>query len=381
MKLTTYSIVMGLICFNIEIILIFLLRRNDIYIKKFGIKTLFAASFICIFRIMVPLEFKFTKVVDSEKIYTIVENSIKQFLDMKMSLIIITLIFIVMSIILFISQTIKYFLFKNKILKMNFEITEREERICGDLANEFKLKTHPVIVKNEYISMPCMTGFLRPIILLPKWEMSDSALSYIFKHELTHYLNYDIWVKFIVNIICNLFWWNPFVYIFKKEVSKILEIKCDMAVCEKLSIQDKADYLKEIVLVLKMKKRGKNNYYTSFIAKENSEFLKQRFRIVLEGSDFKNKRVFSIAMLIIQMFILICSYTFIFQPYYAPEISGFLEDTYGVENIVMITPENSKIILDNGKYMLYIDDEFYKVIDDEEKLEDFKVQKIPIIKD
>ena len=55
-----------------------------------------------------------------------------------------------------------------------------------------------------------------------------------------------------------LVWWNPLVYLLRRDLPQILEIRCDMAVTKDYTVSQKAEYLQTIVNSLKRmgKERG-----------------------------------------------------------------------------------------------------------------------------
>ena len=80
------------------------------------------------------------------------------------------------------------------------------------------------------ISSPMVTGFLRPVLLLPAAHFSPQALDAIFRHELVHAKRHDIWYKLLLLLARCVHWFNPLVHLMARRAGRDLEIACDEAV-------------------------------------------------------------------------------------------------------------------------------------------------------
>lgn len=210
--------------------------------------------------------------------------------------------------------------------------------------------------------------------MIPEYPFSDTELYYILKHELTHYINKDIIIKLIFSFINCLFWWNPFVFLLRSEINQILEIKCDWAVCEKMPDVERLLYLRAITNVLRnmVDREFGGNYYTSAIALTKGDKLVQRFSLICETPIKARSLTFNICTYCALAALVVLSYSFLIQRYSYPaetDFSDCIEDT----NIIICTPENSEIYLENDKYKLYANGEFQFDVG-EDALKDFQNQ-------
>ena len=80
------------------------------------------------------------------------------------------------------------------------------------------------------VSSPMVTGFLRPVLLLPAADFSPRALDAIFRHELVHARRHDIWYKLLLLLARCVHWFNPLVHLMVRRAGRDLEIACDEAV-------------------------------------------------------------------------------------------------------------------------------------------------------
>jgi len=364
---------MASLWFNLGIVLILLLRKMNSFIQTYGIQLIFFLVLGCFFRVVVSIEFPFVKVISSDKIYPWILaklNSSLKFMHYSFSLLeLLISISLSVSLFLFVLQTLKYLQFRKNTEYSSPSNTEKD--IYSKTLNELCVHNPPILLKTSTIKIPCVIGFFYPVVLLPEKKFSESELLYIFKHELTHYINRDLWIKLLSNYICNLFWWNPLVYFLKKDIGQVLEIKCDMSVCSKLSKSEKIEYFAIILRLIKnVSKTKRMSYYTSALVTGSraEKYTKQRFDIML-GYNPKQRNQKSIFISLILMLILLLSYSFIVQPHYLPS------DEYAP----FYNSKNSIILIDGGEYKLYVDGIFRFVINETE-LESFRLQGIPINK-
>ena len=187
--------------------------------------------------------------------------------------------------------------------------------------------------------------------------MSDTELYNILLHEWTHYIHKDIWIKFLLKLLCIIYWWNPFLYLLKHDIDDTLEIKCDLSITTKMTEKEKTEYLESILKVAKSlhsKKTLTPSNNIGFITQKKNHSLKERFNYILKYIPPTTRQKISTTFFFGAMFLFfLSSYLFVIQPYAAPptEVDGIPSYT--------INPSNSYITKDkNGIYSLYIDGQF-----------------------
>jgi uncharacterized repeat protein (TIGR02543 family) len=80
------------------------------------------------------------------------------------------------------------------------------------------------------------------MILLPDREYTMEQLVGILQHELTHLRRFDVLVKWLSNIACILHWFNPLVWLARREINRTCELACDAAVIRKMKEEEKMAY-------------------------------------------------------------------------------------------------------------------------------------------
>ncbi|MEO5888925.1 MAG: M56 family metallopeptidase [Ferruginibacter sp.] len=83
---------------------------------------------------------------------------------------------------------------------------------------------------SDHVDVPCVTGFLKPIILLPAAIVSQLSIQQaeaILLHELAHIKRHDYLVNLIQSIVELILFFNPFAVLLSKAAKKERENCCD----------------------------------------------------------------------------------------------------------------------------------------------------------
>uniref|UniRef100_UPI001D010544 M56 family metallopeptidase n=1 Tax=Paenibacillus polymyxa TaxID=1406 RepID=UPI001D010544 len=102
--------------------------------------------------------------------------------------------------------------------------------------NEIKLPSRIRLLEITLVNYPIMYGLLRPTIVLPIETYTKEEQYFIMRHELQHYFYKDNWRKQIIEILCALYWWNPFVYILRKQLYIVYFLCLNMTTYQGFSI-------------------------------------------------------------------------------------------------------------------------------------------------
>lgn len=93
---------------------------------------------------------------------------------------------------------------------------------------------------------PFIYGIFHPVIVLPDSIHSKEELFYILSHETFHYYNHHTLYKFLCSLLEVIYFWNPLVKIFVKEINRIIEISVDSKVIAPLEPLGRLDYSKSL---------------------------------------------------------------------------------------------------------------------------------------
>ncbi len=144
---------------------------------------------------------------------------------------ILSFIWLVGVIVLFVVHSISYFIYQTKLKKHALSVTN------VDYLNEFYHLLHTLQIKKDIpllvwsdVSSPMMIGFFKPCLILPNETYSMKEIHFILKHELLHYKRHDIYGKLLFVITKTIHWFNPIISLMCKEAVIDMEFSCDEAV-------------------------------------------------------------------------------------------------------------------------------------------------------
>ncbi len=357
MFLSPAVLITVLLIINLSIILLCLFLKSHRRIMQINLSTMLLGILLVVLRLLVPMEFSFQQTISEKNIFPVL------FLILYTPVLesVATGIYVYHFILLIWGLGILFFSIKNLLCYIRFlYIINREADLCDEKIKKIikkiedtnKKSSNFIIIRTSKVSIPMYLGLFRPLIILPKIELSDHELYYILGHEATHYYNNDLWIKLFVECISIIYWWNPFVFLLKHEVDKILEIRVDMAVTKTLNEAEKVNYLECLIRIAKETASTEISDFALSFDSRTVSVLSQRFHIVLDGEEFKKSKIKNVILLISMIFIFFLSSFFVFEPYSI--------NPKDQEKTLELTPEDAYLIInaDNG-YDVYINNEYF----------------------
>lgn len=128
---------------------------------------------------------------------------------------------------------IKYNEFKKSIKNSSQTIYDKDiQNLLENLLLEIDLKPRKAITIKEcaLINTPMMMGIINPVLLVPNRNYNNNSLRIIITHELIHFYNKDILLKYLLLISKILHWFNPIIHIMAKIANEDIELSCDYQV-------------------------------------------------------------------------------------------------------------------------------------------------------
>lgn len=367
MIFTFYSFVMAVLTNSLLIVLIYFLRKSKYFLKYFGINPIAILYTACIFRMVVPFEMpNFQVRIEDFNFYPMLIKAITfntpeaAGFDFFSSLTILALVWLIVAIIFVVRLFVKY----NKSVKYFKGLANGQGSNYSDTLEKIKtecgIKSKISIIKSSKISSPLCYGFFNPTILLPNKEYSQTELYYVIKHECFHIKNKDVWVKLFIELYCSIFWWNPFSYLLKKDLTMCLELKCDSCVTKKADEGQRLDYFETLLNSLKgnAKTYKKQTAFQSnllgveFARSENHNRTIQRFSAISEAKH--GNAVANTITCLFAVVIIFFSYVFIIQPAYVPTNADIGISAESNDTVVEADESNAYILKKaDGTYVLY----------------------------
>jgi len=176
--------------------------------------------------------------------YTITLSSVPVYVSSNFSMVTVSTIFmfvypwVVLLVLAY--NLIGYALFAKK-LRRGYASPHKEEL---ELLAQLIVNTHkkPRLYISEFALTPMLIGILRPTIVLPNREYTHEQLKSILLHELTHMRRFDIAVKWMSLFACAIHWFNPLVWVARREIDRNCELSCDAAVVRDMDNSSKQNY-------------------------------------------------------------------------------------------------------------------------------------------
>lgn len=157
---------------------------------------------------------------------------------------------------------------------------EETLRVYGDVCREMGLKRAPALRISPVVGSPMMVGLVRPRLLLPSEELKERELAFILRHELTHHRRHDLWYKLALLAANGMHWFNPLVFLLRREAERDLELTCDDAVVARADAETRRAY-SETLLASVHRQKGLSRAVLSTHFYGGKEVMKERFRNIL----------------------------------------------------------------------------------------------------
>ncbi|BDR55526.1 hypothetical protein KIMC2_00880 [Xylocopilactobacillus apis] len=180
-------------------------------------------------------------------------------------------------------------------------------------------KMIPSKIKVKSISSkesPFAWGIVRPMIAMPLYQFDEVDQKNIIMHELAHISSYDALKKFFLEVLVCLYWWFPLIYVFKDQVTLILEMNVDCRIVKDLSKKSYFDYIRSLINIAEFSSCSKTKvkqraYFSNFVIDEGST-LKKRESFLLEEYSIKRTK-WPLVVILVVMPLLLTS--IIIEPY------------------------------------------------------------------
>jgi beta-lactamase regulating signal transducer with metallopeptidase domain len=107
----------------------------------------------------------------------------------------------------------------------------------------------------EAVTTPALTGFVKPVLLLPRETYGEAELRFILRHELYHLKRRDMLYKLVLTAANALHWFNPLVYLMLRQADEDIELSCDDAATADLTHTERAEYSRTLLAAVQAKTR------------------------------------------------------------------------------------------------------------------------------
>ena len=313
------SVLMTVLVSNLLLVLISLLFRNEDVLAKIGFRLTAIFCIITLIRLVLPLELPFAKTVILPKVLSDVLFIFRHRYNvcswLRISVWdIFRLVWLVESIrrltILFYSHRKA-----NVLVRGNSrDVTDEEPyvSILMGLCTE-KQRKRIRMRTTKFVNVPMITGLRNALILLPAdIDSSNEDVMFALRHEVYHYVHHDLWLKFAVNCLSAIYWWNPFTHLLSKQIGILLEMRVDNSIVSE-GEESTIRYLSSMLHYMEgdPERDDVSAQYMGMALKKKSNLLRRLHMI--QNREQKRSHLLSAAMLLIVGSIYIGSYLFILE--------------------------------------------------------------------
>lgn len=344
---------------TILIFIIYFILRSNKRIQIIGIHTIFLLCIVVLVRLFLPISFSFSKnfhMIKSSFFFIIFNKELFSFFDFGISLLhIFYFVWFSGSIFFLYKILYRYIRFKRYIetfceVKEKY-VLEGFKRAQQNYKKSIKIEKFKILWTEDYPT-PFIIGLLHPYIVIPTIYLSKEEWYFIFQHELNHFYQYDLWVKWFIEWISILYWWNPFMYLLKRELIKIIEIRDDSNLVNKMSDAEQVHYMECLLKIMKYqhsRKSNKNKLILNFVDRE-VPVTKQRIQIVFNNTNKPNNKLIGLVVAIVYTLIML-SIMFVLEPYsILPEAEQAAVSLTSQDSYLIYNSKSDYDMYNNNKY-------------------------------
>ena len=116
-------------------------------------------------------------------------------------------------------------------------------------AHALGLRRVPRVIVTDKVIVPAVMGTLRPVLLMPRGflrQLSRKDTEHMLLHEFAHIKRGDLYVHGLYLVLQIAFWYNPLLWLVRRQLHHLRELCCDATVARLL--KDKAEEYRQTLL-------------------------------------------------------------------------------------------------------------------------------------
>ncbi|MHC5372579.1 M56 family metallopeptidase [Enterococcus sp. LJL120] len=356
MVLSVASILTSLGFVLILTLLLFYLLWSKKSLKKIRVDFIFTLFLMIFLRLMIPIEFPTAITIKSTWLFPTIYKWLLYEVTIGSLTVSILTIFCsiwVIGVVIQLGRLLK----EHLLLTKNVNRLETDSIPLNDIDEEIKasLKWQRINVSVSNATSSAVTiGILHPqVILADIPNLTRQEKNFILTHELQHIKNKDILLKYLLEVLVAIYWWFPPMYLLRKGLSLVIEMRVDSQVTKNLCEDDYFSYVESLVSV---NKKSLTKSQTSTIKKRNvvhfssesGAILRKRVSFLMDGFEVrKTNRAILLLLFILPIFFV----STVFEPY--NQDSEYLDGTFTGEDFsegyILRTDENKYYLILNGE--------------------------------
>ena len=208
------------------------------------------------------------------------------------------------------------------------------------------------------IQVPFSMGIIHRQILLPAKNYSMQELEHIIRHEIAHLKQFDHVTALMTDILCAVYWWNPCVYLLKRDIEQSMEIRCDREAVQGMENTELAEYMSTLISVFRDRygTSGQKGLGLLGSGDRMRRQLRERFAVLAQGqSRIRHRNLDKIILAGFAIFMMLLANNVVISPFFPPKSDGIVPIN-GVDfsemPIYTITEDTYIIRTSDGEYIL-----------------------------
>ncbi len=209
---------------------------------------------------------------------------------------------------------------------------ERAQAVYEDACRMLGVTRPPRLLVCSGLLSPMQAGLLRPMVLLPDENSGEEVLRAALLHELTHYRRLDLCCKWLAEAAVCIHWFNPLVYVLRRELSRECELSCDESVLGRLDESGRRVYGASLLALARPVSGLTRNNMTLAMSRDGEQ-LKERLYAIMK---FESKGKLTVAAAVsVAAALCLCG---VLAGAYAADLTGQAEESKQPEMLVISEP-------------------------------------------
>ena len=248
-------------------------------------------------------------------------------------------------------DTVGYLRFSQALNRTLRPSREQEQTIFEALGGPERLR----LCRSPGVGTPMQLGLADARLVLPERAYTDEMLHNILRHELTHYSRHDIAYKWFAAAVCAIHWFNPVVWMARREIDRLCELSCDEQLLQGMTPNQKRSYGQTLLELASDRAVPRRVIATSFATQKRN--LKERLEQIMT---YKKSGRRTLALLLCAA-VLLCGCAAAVGP------AGDVKEPVGSDEAMLITspteaPESVEVPREDGAIEVSTVDELLAAI-------------------
>lgn len=200
MRITFSSLITTLLFSSISIVLLSIILKNNVVIKKAGVRVLLFSVAISALHLLIPYEFAFTKTIAVSEIwpqaYLFLNRGLFMIFSTPISLVNLLFLAWIAGAVYCIAKKTRSYIGVSKAVNRLAALQRASHSdikcIAASVAKQYARGKKFHVVISSAVSAPMVFGVFRPVIILPHVILDEKEWRYILSHEIAHYYHGDL---------------------------------------------------------------------------------------------------------------------------------------------------------------------------------------------